>query len=106
MSFSRDPRGKRADRAVETLQQRPGFARVQLRGGGTIAGWVGRDPECGDRLRLDGLAEEDDGSLTPFSLSLDAQDIETVELLAEAPAVIRPGGSRAIIPAGFWPDDD
>jgi hypothetical protein len=91
----------------DVIQQarRGGFARIKLRGGPTISGYAGTDPHNPRFLRLDSFVAEDDGSLSQVSLRLTTGDVETVEVLADAPRFRNRDGTPVVMPASFWPEE-
>ncbi len=63
------------------------FVSVKLAGGPAVKGYAARDPDDLQRLRVDGLALEDDGSVSHFSLRLEQSQIEHADVLPSAPKV-------------------
>lgn len=63
------------------------FVSLTLAGGPTVQGYAAQDPDDRQLLRVDGLALENDGTVTPFSLRLERSQIESAEILLDAPVV-------------------
>ncbi|MGH7982690.1 MAG: hypothetical protein ACREFF_06030 [Candidatus Udaeobacter sp.] len=77
------------------------FVSVKLAGGPTVEGYAARDPDDPQRLRVNGLALEDDGSVSQFSLQLEQSQIEAVAVLSNAPEVTDSQGRVHRMPAAF-----
>ena len=78
------------------------FAALTLEGGPTIQGYAGGDPAHANCIRVDGLALEDDGTVSQFSLCLERSQIQTANLLPETPTITDFGGIVHCMRPGFW----
>jgi hypothetical protein len=77
---------------------------VKLAGGPTIEGYATRDTDDLQLLRVDGLALEDDGSVSQFSLRLELTQIEAVLVLPNAREFTDSGGTVHRMQAALWPN--
>ena len=80
------------------------FAALTLNGGMTISGYAGEDPDRAGVLRIDGLALEDDGSVSQFSLRLEQSQIQAATVLNGAPTVSDGVDRIHRMRAAFWAD--
>ena len=78
------------------------FAALTLEGGLTLQGYAARDLADGELIRVDGLAAEEDGSISQFSLRLERSQVQAASLLPEPPAVTDSAGTVHRMQSAFW----
>ena len=83
-----------------------GFASIQLANGPLLSGFAAQDTEVARFLRLDGLIENEDGSLSQFALRLELAEIEGADFLDRAPIFTDRAGTQSSMNAEFWQDMD
>jgi len=79
------------------------FVSMKVAGGPTIEGFAARDRDDRRLIRVDGLALENDGSVSEFSLRLERLHIEAVVVLLSAPEVRYSQGTVHCVQAALWP---
>jgi hypothetical protein len=78
------------------------FVQLTLILGPTIQGYAARDPDHDQLLRVDGFALEDDGSVSQLSVRIERSQIETADILPNAPEVIDSRGIIHRMQSAFW----
>jgi hypothetical protein len=78
------------------------FVSLTLVAGPTVDGYAARDLDRVALIRVDGLALEDDDSISRFSLRLECSQIDTAVILSDAPAVTDLHGAIHRMRPSFW----
>ena len=71
-----------------------GFASIQLKNGPLLSGFAAQDLELPKLLRLDGMIENEEGSLSQFALRLEPAEIEGAEFLDQEPTFTDSAGDN------------
>ncbi len=82
------------------------FAALTLEGGPTLQGYTRRDSTHGKFILFDGLATEDDGTVSKFSHRLERSQIQAASLLSEPPSVTDCNGTIHRMRAAFWEETE
>ena len=83
-----------------------GFVSIQLENGPQLSGFAAQDLEIPRLLRLDGMIENGEGSLSQFALRLEQAEIEAAQWLAEPPVFASGTGETYTMNAAFWSNMD
>ena len=86
--------------------QRGHFVIATLGDGQQFSGFAAQDPQNPALLRLDGLAITESGSLARFSLRLEHEGIENLQLLLTSPTFIDRDGREQSMDGAFWPQHE
>lgn len=86
--------------------QRGHFVIATLGDGQQFSGFAAQDPQNPTLLRLDGLAVTENGSLARFSLRLESETIENLQLLLTSPTFLDQNGREIGMDGAFWPQSD